>query len=160
MKKLVILCVCLAIVGLFCLDAIAAPAQKQQPPQAQAKPQQFKPKEAKIDRNYDGVVDRIEVYDEKGLILRVEADTNGDGKMDEWVYYEAGIPVKGEKDLNADGKADTAMFYDVKGVIIRTEADTNGDGKIDEWVFYTNGVPSKAEKDTNRDGKADTWVNY
>ncbi|MFA5431235.1 MAG: hypothetical protein WC329_08765, partial [Candidatus Omnitrophota bacterium] len=55
---------------------------------SQDKAAQVKPKEAKVDRNYDGVIDRIEYYDSKGTILRVETDTNNDGKMDEWVYYE------------------------------------------------------------------------
>jgi len=134
-----------------------------QEPKATAKgapQQQVKPKEVKIDRNYDGVIDRIESYDAKGVITRIETDTNGDGKMDEWVYYEEGVPVKGEKDLNADGKPDTVLIYDVKGVIIRSEADANGDGKIDEWVYYEGNRPVRAEKDTNKDGKPDTWITY
>ena len=155
MKRLRVLGLCLGIVVLFSANVFAA--SKEQPTAAK---QQFKPKTIKVDRNYDGIAERIEVYDDKGLIQRVEVDSDADGKVDEWVYYEKGVAVKGEKDLNKDGKADTAMIYDVKGVIIRTEADANGDGRIDEWVFYTNGVPVKAEKDINGDGKIDTWLNY
>jgi hypothetical protein len=144
----------------FSVNAMAAPkaASKDQP--VAAKQQQFKPKVVKVDRNYDGVAERTEFYDDQGVIQRVEVDTDADGKTDEWVSYEKGVAVKGEKDLNKDGKPDTAMIYDVKGVIIRTETDANGDGKIDEWVYYADGVPVKAEKDTNNDGKVDTWLNY
>jgi len=156
MKRLCVLGLCLGVLVLLSANVFAAP--KEQP--ATAKQQQFKPKEVKVDRNYDGIAERIEFYDDNGSIMRVEVDSDADGKIDEWVYYEKGVAVKGEKDLNKDGKADTSMIYDVKGVIIRTETDVNGDTKTDEWVYYTNGVPVKAEKDTNNDGKVDTWLNY
>ena len=155
MKRLRFLVMCLGLVVFFNINVWAAPQ-----PAGPAKQQQFKPKEIKIDRNYDGVAERTEIYDEKGLVQRVEADSNNDGKIDEWVYYEKGVAVKGEKDLNKDAKADTAMIYDTKGVIIRTETDSNSDGKIDEWVYYVSGAPSRAEKDTNHDGKIDTWLSY
>jgi len=157
MKRLGFLGVCLGIVVLFSVNGFAATKDQTT---ASSKQVQFKPKAIKIDRNYDGIAERTEIYDDKGVVQRVEADTDANGKIDEWVYYEKGVAVKGEKDLNKDGKADTAMIYDVKGVIIRTETDANGDGKIDEWVYYTNGVPSRAEKDTNYDGKIDTWLSY
>jgi len=157
MKRSAILIMVLVLAGFT--SAFAAQQEKAQtkPPVAQ---QQVKPREVKMDRNYDGVIDRTEVYDPKGIIIRVETDTNGDQKIDEWVYYEAGVPVKGEKDINADGKPDTVIVYDLKGIVIRTEADSNGDGKIDEWVYYEAGKPVKAEKDINKDGKPDTWINY
>jgi len=142
---------CLILTGFICAIAMAADG---------ANAQQVKPKEIKIDRNYDGIIDRTEFYDAKGIISKVESDSNADGKADEWVYYENGAAVKGEKDINNDGKPDTALIYDAKGSIIRTEADANGDGKIDEWVYYESGKPVRAEKDSNKDGKADTWLKY
>ncbi len=158
MKRLMFL----VMAGLLLAGYTMALAEQAASPKTQttAKASQVKPKEIKMDRNYDGVVDRIEIYDLKGVITRVESDTNGDGKIDEWVYYEEGIPVKGEKDINGDGKPDTTLYYDPKGIIIRAESDTNGDGKIDEWVYYEANKPVKAEKDTNKDGKPDTWVVY
>jgi hypothetical protein len=157
MKKLMFL----IMTGLLLAGYTAALAEQQAAQKTEtAKVSQVKPKEIKVDRNYDGVVDRIEIYDDKGAIIRVESDTNADGKIDEWVYYEGGAPVKGEKDLNGDGNPDTTLIYDVKGIIIRSEADANGDGKIDEWVYYEAGKPVKAEKDANKDGKPDTWITY
>jgi hypothetical protein len=133
-------------------SAVTNPAAKQI--------QQIKPREVRVDRNHDGKVDHVEIYDAKGAIVRVENDTKGDGKINEWIYYENGIPVKAEKDLTGSGKPNMTLFYDSKGQVTKSEADTNGDGKIDEWVYYENGKPIKAEKDTKGDGKPDTWINY
>ena len=146
MKKVGILCMVLAL-GLIGVKLVSAQ-------------QRLRPKEIKMDRNGDGVIDRVEAYDSKGVITRVEADTTGDGKMNEWVYYKKGNATKGERDVNADGKPDTFLTYNEKGTIIKSEADTNGDGKIDEWVRYKDGNPTEAEKDTNGDGKPDTWIDY
>jgi hypothetical protein len=72
---------------------------------------QFKPKRVEVDSNYDGKVDRIETYDENGVISRVDVDSMGKGVMDEWVIYKNGIPLKKEKDSNGDGKADVWVNY-------------------------------------------------
>lgn len=78
---------------------------------AQDAQKQFTPRKVQVDSNYDGKVDRVEVYDEAGQIQRVESDTNGNGKTDEWVIYKDGKPVKKEKDSNEDGKADVWVDY-------------------------------------------------
>jgi len=70
-----------------------------------------KPRKIQVDTNHDGKIDRIEIYDRGGQVVRVEADTTGDGKTDEWIHYENGNPVKSEKDTNADGKPDVWMEY-------------------------------------------------
>ncbi|MBD3263685.1 MAG: hypothetical protein GF375_01105 [Candidatus Omnitrophica bacterium] len=119
-----------------------------------------KPKTVQVDKDYDGRIDRIEKYDSRGAIISIEADTTGDGKINEWVYYEDGLPRKAEKDIDGDGKTDTNIVYDKNGVIVSSESDTTDDGKIDEWVYYEDGKISRAEKDTNGDGKADTWLEY
>ena len=159
MRKLMVLCLGIVALGFVGTDSALAKkkAEISQPPRQLLN---LKAKEIKIDRNHDGVVDRVEIYDAKGVIIRVEADTNGDGKMDEWVFYKNGKATKGEKDTKKDGKPDTFLTYDVKGVIVKLEVDTDGDSKIDEWIFYKNGKPVRAEKDINKDGKADTWITY
>lgn len=153
MKKAVVVCVCVAAVSFIGIKSVVAEAKT-------PGIRKFKPKEIKMDRNYDGKVDRIEAYDEKGIIIRSETDTNNNGKMDEWVFYEKGLPVKAEKDTNGDGKANTFLTYDKKGIMTKSETDTDNDGKINEWVHYKKGIPVKAEKDTNGDGKPDNWIVY
>lgn len=158
MRRSISLYVLLIVAILLCVHSLAfaqATQAKQQPSQ-----QQFRPKMISVDRNSDGKPDRFEHYDAQGVIQKVELDTDGDGKVDEWIFYEKGVAVRGEKDVNKDGKPESKLFYDEKGILVRTETDSTGDGKIDEWVYYTSGVPVKAEKDTNADGKVDTWLNY
>ena len=73
--------------------------------------QKIKPQEIKLDRDHDGVIDKVETYTVDGIIVKSETDTNGDSKIDEWVFYENGKPVKAKKDTNRDGKADTWLKY-------------------------------------------------
>lgn len=121
---------------------------------------ELSPKEVKLDTNFDGIVDRVEVYDDNKVIVRVEADTSGDGKINEWINYENGKPAAAEKDNNGDGKPDTFVTYNSKGKAVKSETDTSGDGKVDEWIYYKDGAIIKAEKDNNGDGKPDTWATY
>lgn len=72
---------------------------------------QFVPKKAVVDSNFDGKPDRIETYDESGLIREVQIDTTGNGVYDEKVVYKNGIPFRKEKDTNGDGKADVWIDY-------------------------------------------------
>ena len=155
MKKAIILSLCAVVVGLIGVSSLSAQEEV-----GRAEERRFRALEIRLDRNFDGVVDRVEIYDGKGVIIKVEADTTGDGKMNEWVYYEGGIPTRGERDINGDGKVDVWLVYDKDGIIIKSEADTTGDGKVDEWVIFKDGNPVSAEKDTNADGKVDTWIIY
>ena len=73
--------------------------------------QKIKPQEIKLDKDHDGIIDKVEAYDADGIIIKSETDTNGDSKINEWVFYEKGKPVKAQKDTNGDGKADTWLKY-------------------------------------------------
>ena len=78
---------------------------------AESQQEQVKPKKVEVDSNYDGVVDRIEFYDNNGQIVKIEFDRTGDGKTDEWVTYKNGQPSNVERDTNADGKPDVWVEY-------------------------------------------------
>lgn len=120
----------------------------------------LQPKEIRSDSDFDGKVDRTEIYDEEGKVKAVEVDSDSDGKIDEWLEFKNGVRTKGKRDMDGDGKADVFLRYDKDGELVQLESDTSGNGKIDEWVFYENGEPKSAEKDTNGDGKPDTWIEY
>ena len=113
-RAAVLIVVSLILVGFTCAIAFTADEA--------TTTSQIKPKEIKIDRNGDGIVDRTEYYDSKGVITKVELYKNYDGKVDECITYENGVHVKGEKDINNDGKPDTTIFYDSKGMVTKTEA--------------------------------------
>jgi hypothetical protein len=69
------------------------------------------PKRIELDTNYDGKVDRIEMYDSEGRLQRVDIDTKGNGNFDQWFIYENGKPKMMGKDKNSDGKTDTWVEY-------------------------------------------------
>jgi hypothetical protein len=159
MKRLIVFCLCGLVLSFTNIDSVSAQKESEKKV-ATPRTQKVKAKEIKLDRNYDGKIDRLEVYDEKGRVVRIEADTTGDGKMNEWIYFKDGVRSKAEKDVNGDGKVDSFLTYNEKGILIKSESDTTGDGKVDEWGHYKNGNIIKAEKDTNADGKPDTWIKY
>ena len=74
-------------------------------------PEKVAPKEAAKDTNGDGKPDHWEFYDENGKVIRAEADTDFDGKVDEWGYFENGKLKRVEKDTKHTGKPDTWVSY-------------------------------------------------
>ena len=97
-----VLCLIVILSFIFSVNSTQAVEKEQK---------RFTPKKVEIDSNYDGAVDRIEYYDESGQIEKVEIDSTGDGKINEWVTYKNGQPVKSAKDMNQDGKPDIWMEY-------------------------------------------------
>ncbi|OGW74867.1 MAG: hypothetical protein A2Z72_02390 [Omnitrophica bacterium RBG_13_46_9] len=79
--------------------------------QDSAKEEKVFPQKVEVDSNYDGSIDRIEHYDENGQLVRIEADTTGDGAINEWITYTDGKPTESKRDSNGDGKPDVWMKY-------------------------------------------------
>ena len=77
----------------------------------------------------------------------------------EQIVEEAPAPKVAAADTNSDGKPDQWQYYE-DGQIARTEADTNFDGKVDEVGNFRGGKLFKIEKDSDYDGKVDKWVEY
>ena len=76
-------------------------------------------------------------YDEKGNVSRQEKDTNGDGKMDRWIFFNTeGKIDRVEQDENFDGKPDISFFYE-KGKLKRQEISTGRDGRTDYLLYGT-----------------------
>ncbi len=66
-----------------------------------------------------------------GQLLRCFADTNGDGKVDQWCYYHNGIEAYRDLDTDFNGKADQYRWLGLEGS--RWGIDANEDGRIDSW---------------------------
>lgn len=120
-----------------------------------------------IDRNGDGLPDRVERYAlpadagsasviteavetaapggpvirresfDRGVVARVEEDTDGDGRMDKWERYIDGRLAVLELDLKGSGRPTQRLTYTPTGVLERVESDPDGDGTFE-------GVPSGA----------------
>jgi hypothetical protein len=81
-------------------------------------------------------IDRWEFYDTgvagsgsegTGPLLRVEEDTNHDGRPDKWERYEGGVLVTAEFDENGDGRPDRRLTYrDAALAAIETAPDAAG----------------------------------
>jgi regulator of replication initiation timing len=67
----------------------------------------------------------------QGKKLRRHIDSNGDNKLDVWVYFNGGTEVYRDVDKDFDGKVDEVIFMD--GDLVRVGTDANQDGKIDSW---------------------------
>ncbi len=71
--------------------------------QDEAKPDTTKYKEIQVDRNNDGVIDGVDVYNEQGKLVKKGYDTNGDTKPERWETYD---PNTGLPDVVASDSAD------------------------------------------------------
>jgi hypothetical protein len=125
-----------------------------------------------IDRNGDGAPDRVEKYAAadgggaaeiveaeqvqtpggpvvrrefyaRGIIARVEEDTNGDGRIDKWERYTEGRVSVLELDLVGIGRPTQRLVYTPTGSLDRVETDADGDG-----TFAV--VPSSPEPGRNQ----------
>lgn len=121
-----------------------------------------------IDRDDDGAPDRFEYYGpttatgdpvieraeerqgtppqvvrrefyQSGLVVRVEEDTDADGRVDKWEYYEGRL-LSVDLDLVGTGKPNRRLHYGADGTVHRVESDTDGDG-IFERVPAPSGPP-------------------
>lgn len=110
-----------------------------------------------MDVNLDGKPDMISYYNDDNELEREETDRDFDGAYD-WVdHYQGGRRVMTENDTNADGRMDVFTYYDgPKGELTRKERDQDNDGRIDLWErFDTAGLVTRTGRDTDGDGKMD-----
>jgi hypothetical protein len=83
-------------------------------------------------RKRDRQIDRREFYRGSGLI-RVEEDTNADGRVDKWERFEGAVLREAAVDTSlAHGKADRRLIYDGQGRFEKIETDPERDGTFVE----------------------------
>jgi hypothetical protein len=89
--------------------------------------------EARMDRSRerDRRIDRREFFQGPTLI-RAESDANGDGRVDRWDRYEAGVLREVAFDTSfTRERADRRVLYDSTGRYSAIEADPDGDGRFE-----------------------------
>lgn len=109
-----------------------------------------------VDVNFDGRIDLIRTFNEKGELVSERLDHDFDGRIDVVNYFENGVIVRKEYDTNFDSIVDVWRHFD-KGVISRKEADLNHDGKVDYWEYYEEGKLDRIGIDRDGDGEVDEW---
>ena len=89
-----------------------------------------------------------------------EYDDNHDGRPDHFYIYRNGVLSREEIDRNGDGKIDEWEFFDRQGRIERVELDENFDGRPDAWFSYKNSMIESSRRDTDFDGRPDWFATY
>ncbi|MCA9602359.1 MAG: hypothetical protein KC417_10055, partial [Myxococcales bacterium] len=113
------------------------------------------------DVNGDGDKDVVRYYNDEGRPVREEADRNFDGKMDEITVYENGRIVLVELDADHNGIVDSKTFFE-GGRPARSEKDTVGrstttEWKPDRWEYFEHGRMVRMGTDVDGDGRVDRW---
>ncbi|MGQ0637218.1 MAG: redoxin family protein [Planctomycetaceae bacterium] len=72
-----------------------------------------------------------EVLGPAGQVLRRFVDTNGDGKVDQYSFFRAGLEVYRDTDSNFNETIDQSRWLNLGGT--RWGIDSNEDGRIDQW---------------------------
>ena len=120
-----------------------------------------KPSYAEADTDTDGRVDMWVWFEGGKEISEVAYDRDSDGRADEWERYEKARLVERRRDTNGDASPDQWSLYGEEGELVETSRDTDGDGLVDTWSMNdANGRLRRAMYDTNGDGQVDRWINY
>lgn len=121
-----------------------------------------------------------------GRLVRLSADQNGDGRLDQWTYLEGNRPLRGEADVDGDGRIDRWEYFNAEAALVAVGTSSLGDGIEDTWTqveptaageahvarsrhrdrqldrheYFKDNVLVRAEEDTNADGRIDRWDRY
>jgi hypothetical protein len=124
------------------------------------------------------------VYDQDGrMVRRIDYDTDRDGKLEARLYFRDGEAIRLEADSDEDGRVDRWEGYAAGGALQRLGTSSRRDGRADTWVIqagtstevqtstrrdgvidsrdrYENGTLTRTERDTNFDGRPDQWQQF
>ena len=120
-----------------------------------------------------------------GRLVRLSADQNGDGRLDQWTYLDGNRPLRGEADTDGDGRIDRWEYFDANAQLVRVGSSSRNDGVEDTWTlvqprggtseidrsrnrdrhvdrreFFMANALLRAEEDANGDGLTDRWERY
>jgi hypothetical protein len=118
-------------------------------------------------------------------LTAIYADQDGDGRIDQWSYFEGSRPLRGEKDTDGDGRIDRWEYFAPDASLQKIGTSSQDDGVEDRWTwpagadgigrveyarardrhvdrreYYAAGALTRAEEDTNADGRTDRWDRY
>lgn len=143
-----------------CGRAPQTSAAAERAPHAVYDPGSGKLTELTHDSNGDGKIDSW-VWMDGGHVVRAEADSNGDGQVDRWEYYDAANRLtKVGMSRAANGVEDAWAYEAADGSIARLEIAGSGDGRVTRVEHYDHGRLVSAESDEDGDGRPEKWEEY
>lgn len=108
-----------------------------------------------LDRNQDGVSDRIITYGGFGGARTEETDTDFDGRVDRWeTFGSEGQRLRSATASNGT-RPDRVASYDRAGVLSRVETDTDLDGRFERTQIYEAGKLIESRVDSDGNGRTD-----
>jgi hypothetical protein len=114
----------------------------------------------KYDSTGGGAVDTWS-YMDGARVVRIEIDTDTDGRIDRWEHYGSDRNLqKTGLSRRHDGIEDSWAFTGSDGAVIRLDISMHRDGTIDRVEHYEGGIIVRAEEDTDADGRLDKWETY
>lgn len=108
-----------------------------------------------LDRNQDGVSDRIITYEGMGGARIEEVDTDFDGRVDRWDTFGALGQRLRSATARTGGRPDRMASYDRAGRLERVETDADLDGVFEVVQIHENGRLAETRIDSDRNGRAD-----
>jgi antitoxin component YwqK of YwqJK toxin-antitoxin module len=99
----------------------------------------------KEDSDNDTKTDRIVHLSPSGDIIKLEADTNYDRKMDTFQYYKHGVVERIERDTTGDGQIDQTIRFDDQRRPVESRHDLDKDGRMETFRRYKNGELCRQE---------------
>lgn len=116
--------------------------------------------ELRYDADGDGRRETISYMDGR-RVVRIEIDTDRDGRPDRWEHYDAAERLERIGFSRArDGTPDAWSSPGPDRAVTRIELSNGRDGRVDRVERYNAGVLASAEEDTDRDGRIDKWETY
>lgn len=120
-------------------DTLAYTPKQQDVDYETPKPEEFA--KCKVEAERKGKASGWVVLGPAGQILRKFIDTDGDGTLDQWRYFNQGVEVYRDIDSNNNGKIDQSRWVNLGGS--RWGIDQNEDGRIDLWRALSAAEASK-----------------
>jgi len=119
----------------------------------------YRPSKIETDRNFDGKVDFVYLFDHRGWVKESKADDNFDGVFETKFRFKNGNVIRQFSDLDNDGKVDYLAYYK-DGVLSRTEIRGKGAiSSIKRQTFKMDKLVS-SEFDSDGDGVFETQYEY
>lgn len=112
-----------------------------------------------IDRNFDGAVDDIFLYDGGGTTTSRESDDDFDGFFESKSRYRDGNAALTTIDMDRDGKIDRMLYFQ-RSILDREEILDDEAERVVATLYYERLRLARSEHDLDGDGFAETLRTY